>query len=136
MEYQFRDFVFNSESLTLLKNGETIKLRINEAKILALLIQDPNKIVSKTEITEQVWPNEVISEQPIFQNISRLRAIFGSKAIINHSKKGYQWQIPLIPNSDLIAITIPPLGVPSNLVTISPVSGTIPLKSLACCKEF
>ena len=91
MIYHFQDFAFNSKDLVLLKQGEIVKLRINEAKILALLLNSPESILSKRDIFEKVWSGEVITEQPIFQNISRLRAIFGSKAIVNHPKKGYQW---------------------------------------------
>jgi len=96
MVYHFQDFAFNCKDLVLLKQGEIVKLRINEAKILALLLNDPERILSKRDIFEKVWSGEVITEQPIFQNISRLRAIFGTKAIVNHPKKGYQWKIPLI----------------------------------------
>jgi DNA-binding winged helix-turn-helix (wHTH) protein len=36
-----------------------------------------------------------VANQSIFQNISNLKTIFGDDAITTHSKKGYQWQIPL-----------------------------------------
>ena len=103
MIYHFQDFAFNSKDLVLLKQGEIVKLRINEAKILALLLNDPESILSKRDIFENVWSGEVITEQPIFQNISRLRAIFGSEAIVNHPKKGYQWKIPLTPAATVTA---------------------------------
>ena len=90
MEYYFQDYVFKSDQLTLLKQGELIKLRVNEAKLLALLLSNPDFVFSKEDIFSEVWSGKVVTEQAIFQNISRLRNIFDNHAIINHPKKGYQ----------------------------------------------
>jgi|TARA_R110000868_G_scaffold148700_1_gene370810 DNA-binding winged helix-turn-helix (wHTH) protein len=90
MEYYFQDYVFKSDQLTLLKQGELIKLRVNEAKLLALLLSNPDFVFSKEDIFSEVWSGKVVTEQAIFQNISRLRNIFDKHAIINHPKKGYQ----------------------------------------------
>ena len=95
MDYYFQDYVFKSDQLTLLKQGQLVKLRVNEAKLLALLLSSPDSIFSKDDILSQVWSGKVVTEQVIFQNISRLRNIFNNDAIINHPKKGYQWNIAL-----------------------------------------
>lgn len=100
MEYYFQDYVFKSDQLTLLKQGHLVKLRVNEAKLLALLLSDPNCVFSKDDIFSEVWSGKVVTEQVIFQNISRLRNIFDNHSIINHPKKGYQWNIALTPPLD------------------------------------
>lgn len=95
MEYYFQDYVFKSDQLTLLKQGQLVKLRVNEAKLLALLLSDPDSVFSKNDIFSEVWAGKIVTEQVIFQNISRLRNIFENDSIINHPKKGYQWNIAL-----------------------------------------
>lgn len=100
MKYYFQDYVFKSDQLTLLKQGKLVKLRVNEAKLLALLLSDPNSVFSKDDILSEVWSGKVVTEQVIFQNISRLRNIFDNNSIINHPKKGYQWNIALTPPRD------------------------------------
>ena len=100
MEYYFQDYVFKSDQLTLLKQGKLVKLRVNEAKLLALLLSDPDSVFSKEDIFSKVWSGKVVTEQAIFQNISRLRNIFDNHSIINHPKKGYQWNIALTPQLD------------------------------------
>jgi DNA-binding winged helix-turn-helix (wHTH) protein len=114
MEYYFQDYVFKSDQLTLLKQGQLVKLRVNEAKLLALLLSDPDSVFSKDDIFAEVWSGKVVTEQVIFQNVSRLRNIFDNHAIINHPKKGYQWNIALIP----------PLDEVKTNVDTSPVSQT------------
>jgi DNA-binding winged helix-turn-helix (wHTH) protein len=100
MEYYFQDYVFKSDQLTLLKQGKLVKLRVNEGKLLALLLSNPDSVFSKEDIFSKVWSGKVVTEQAIFQNISRLRNIFDNHAIINHPKKGYQWNIALTPPLD------------------------------------
>jgi DNA-binding winged helix-turn-helix (wHTH) protein len=100
MEYYFQDYIFKSDQLTLLKQGQLVKLRVNEAKLLALLLSDPDSVFSKDDIFSNVWSGKVVTEQAIFQNISRLRNIFDNQSIINHPKKGYQWNIALTSPSD------------------------------------
>lgn len=129
MEYRFKDYLFKSDQLVLKQDAELVKLRPNEAKLLALLLSNPDKVFSKEEIFQKVWTDKVVSDQPVFQNISRLRAIFGDKAIINHPKKGYQWQIPLIPKEPDIAVIVPP--VKSSHYNLYAVLGLICIVCLA-----
>jgi len=93
MVYQFLNFTFDNQSLALQKEGADVDIRPYEAKLLAFLIENREKVVSKQEILTQVWQDKVVAEQVIFQNISHLRALFGSSAIKTFPKRGYQWQI-------------------------------------------
>ncbi|KZN37643.1 winged helix-turn-helix domain-containing protein [Pseudoalteromonas luteoviolacea] len=95
MKLAFQDFQFDSQALTLSKDGRKISLKEKPAQILALLVTQPEKIHSKGEILEEVWPGRTVTEQVVFQNIGHLRALFGDDAIKTFSKKGYQWQLPL-----------------------------------------
>ncbi|KZN54212.1 winged helix-turn-helix domain-containing protein [Pseudoalteromonas luteoviolacea] len=97
MKLAFEDFQFDIQALTLLKDGRKISLKEKPAQILALLISQPDKIHSKVEILEEVWPGRTVTEQVVFQNIGHLRALFGDDAIKTFSKKGYQWQLPCDP---------------------------------------
>lgn len=94
MNYYFDDFVFNSQSLVLTKAGESLTIRHNESRLLAYFLENPENVLSKDAILENVWAGKVVSEQAVFQAISNLRALFGEDAIKTFPKKGYQWQIP------------------------------------------
>lgn len=92
---QFNQFQFNDQSLLLLKDGQALAIRNNEAKLLAFFLANPQQVFSKDAILENVWAGKVVSEQAVFQAISNLRSIFGDGAIKTFPKKGYQWQIDL-----------------------------------------
>jgi len=94
--YKFKDFEFDSANLVLTKKGEAIAIRHNEAKVLKLLIERSDSLLNKEEILSLVWPNKIISEQAVFQNISHLRNLFGVDAIKTFPKRGYQWQLEFV----------------------------------------
>jgi len=93
MHYKIEEFEFDSISLVLMKNGQAIAIRHNEAKVLALLLKNTDSVLSKEDILSDVWQDKVVSEQAVFQNISSLRSLFGNHAIKTFPKRGYQWQL-------------------------------------------
>ncbi len=70
---------FDLHTLTLYYQGEPQALKSNEAKLLALFIENQDKILSKSQILNDVWGKQSVSEQVVFQNISQLRALFVSE---------------------------------------------------------
>ncbi|NLY04015.1 MAG: response regulator transcription factor, partial [Campylobacter sp.] len=80
---------FDINQKILLKDGENIKLPAKESKLLALLLQNRNKFVTKDEIYNTVWEyDEVPSELSLRVYIRNLRKYFGEK-IVSRSKVGY-----------------------------------------------
>ena len=96
MQYTFGSFQFNCQTLILEKDRTPVDIRHNEAKVLSLLLANKDNVLSKDEILAQVWRDKVVSEQAVFQCVSNLRGLFGSDAIKTYSKRGYQWQLPLV----------------------------------------
>lgn len=96
MDIHFADFYFDSEKLTLYKNGELIALKRNQALLLHFFLQHTQDIHSKGTIMDAVWQGKVVSEQVVFQTISQLRTILGSDAIKTYSRQGYRWQLAIV----------------------------------------
>ncbi|MAD89177.1 MAG: transcriptional regulator [Pseudoalteromonas sp.] len=95
MKFSFQIFQFDCEHKILTRHGKVIKLKDRAANMLKFFILNNDRILSKAELLETVWPDKTVSEQVVFQNISHLRAIFGNDAIKTFSKRGYQWQLEL-----------------------------------------
>ncbi|MCG7534635.1 winged helix-turn-helix domain-containing protein [Pseudoalteromonas sp. OOF1S-7] len=112
MRYRFDDFEFDSNDLILHRAGTAIAIRHNEAKLLALLLANTHRVLSKDEILDEVWQGKVVSDQAVFQNISHLRSLFGNQAIKTYAKRGYQWQRPVTCQDarEVSAIAIGPLA--------------------------
>ena len=95
MIFSFKSFQFDCEQQILTQDGNVITLNEKPAQLLTLFLLDTAKIHKKSEILDFVWPDRVVTDQVVFQNISYLRSLFGSDAIKTFTKKGYQWQLPL-----------------------------------------
>jgi len=95
MKFSFSDFQFDCEKLILTRQDRVISLNEKPAQLLAMFLCDTDAIHNKADILEKIWPDRIVTEQVVFQNISHLRALFGDDAIKTFAKKGYQWQLPL-----------------------------------------
>jgi len=100
MKVKFKDFEFDNTELILKLNGKIYPLNEKPAHLLKLFLSEPEKIHTKNGILDSVWPNRVVTDQVVFQNISLLRALFGDDAIKTFPKKGYQWQLSIQPVSE------------------------------------
>lgn len=94
-------YVFNPELSLLIDNlndNAEIKLNKNENKILLLLSQRPNQVVSRDELQNHVWLNEgiVVHGSSLTQAMSTLRKALGDtikapEYIMTVPKKGYRF---------------------------------------------
>ncbi|MDK1287639.1 transcriptional regulator [Pseudoalteromonas umbrosa] len=94
MQY-FLDFEFDPTQKRLFKNSHEIPLTPTQSRLLALLIESRQEVLSKEDILDHVWQGRVVSEQVVFQNISQLRAMISDAAIKTFPKRGYQWQLEI-----------------------------------------
>lgn len=64
----------DSRSLTAEMNGRIAELTRNEVKILACLMDKPGEVVSRTELVDRLWDNELyIDDNTLNVNINRIR---------------------------------------------------------------
>jgi len=101
MRYYYENYCFDLNTLTLYQNNEPQALKANEAKLLAFFIDNKTEILSKEQILNEIWGQQSVSEQVVFQNVSQLRSLFGMQAIKTFPKKGYQWQLAFEVREDL-----------------------------------
>lgn len=87
--------VCNRMSLTCHVDGKEIKLTRKEFEILALLIENHDKVFSREELLTRVWPdNVVVVDRSIDVHIARIRSKISpyGKRIVSRSGYGYTWQ--------------------------------------------
>lgn len=57
---RFSYFIFDIETKELRKNDEIIALQPKQSEVLALLLENPDKLVSREEIRDKVWSEQVV----------------------------------------------------------------------------
>ena len=76
-EQEYRDYVFlfRFETMEFYKNGVQIDLSKTEQRILYLLISNPNRILTREQLLEWVWPEgtEYVEDNALSVGIRRLR---------------------------------------------------------------
>jgi len=117
---RFADFQFDCLSGDLRRNGTSLKLQPQPAKVLAVLIQRDGQVVSRRELAEEVWGSDtfVDFEQGLNYAIRQIRTVLGDDAeqprfLETLPKRGYRFIAPL---QEQIAATELPAIVPGRPV--------------------
>jgi len=93
--YRFGPFELQPDKRRLLREGVTISLRPRAFDLLGALVQRAGHLVTKDELLDQVWPKMVVEEAALHVQVSALRKVLGSDAIITVSGRGYQFTLPV-----------------------------------------
>ena len=78
VSYHFDRFMFDPDTGDLLKSGVRVRLSMQTATILELLLMQAGRIVSREDIKDALWPeHEYVSHDKVINNgIGRLRRVF------------------------------------------------------------
>ena len=78
--YEFGDFQLDLEEHALLpRDGAPVSLTPRVFETLRYLVEHAGRIADKQSLMDAVWPDCVVEENNLAQNISTLRRIFGDK---------------------------------------------------------
>ena len=102
---------------TLLVDGKLADLGARAFDVLLALIAHHDRVVTKDELLDMVWPGLVVEENNLQAQVSNLRKLLGPKAIATIQGRGYQFSLAEteLPGTGLAAI---PAGVaPHGLKT-------------------
>jgi eukaryotic-like serine/threonine-protein kinase len=98
--WRFLGFELDEERFELRRDGEVVELRRKVFDVLHYLVRQGERLVTKEELLERVWPGETIHEAVVAQNIAILRKVFadsrGKKlAIQTVHGRGYRFVAPV-----------------------------------------
>lgn len=87
-----KDITFDSDKMTVYKNGVEVKLSALEIKILALLFSKINKVVTRNEIIDNIWSwtGNDVNDNTVTVYLKRLREKLDSDIIITIKGIGYR----------------------------------------------
>jgi len=92
---RFQSFELQPEARRLLVDGEPAKLGARAFDVLMTLIEHRDRVVSKQELIDRVWPGLVVEENNLQVHVSALRKILGSGAVATIPGRGYRFTAPL-----------------------------------------
>lgn len=100
MEFRFEGFRLLPEESLLEHQGKPVQLPPKGFHLLCSLVQARGKVVSKAELTRQVWPDlEYVEANTFDQTLFNLRKQLGeygsSQYIVTVPRRGYKWNVEL-----------------------------------------
>lgn len=93
--YRFGPFELNPATRQLLAEGQPVALGARALDVLVALIERRDRVVTKEELLQLAWPGLVVEEGNLPVQISALRKLLGSGAIVTVAGRGYRFAAPL-----------------------------------------
>jgi adenylate cyclase len=90
--YAFGAFRLDPGARRLLRDGAPVTLKPKAFDLLLSLVENRGRLVSKDELLRRVWPDTVVDESSLTQNVYELRRALGDpRSIENVSRRGYRF---------------------------------------------
>lgn len=118
---------FDPLSGELALHGRTVKLRPRTAALLAHLVRHGNRMVSKDELMQAVWPDAVVTEDSLFQCMKEIRQALGEGGrawIRTMPRQGYAFLANPPVNATDAGSAAPPEAPPLTGDTAPPLRAT------------
>lgn len=101
MRYRFGDYLFDTERYELYRAGVMVPLRPKECDVLAYLLVHRDRVVSKDELLEQVWPGQFVGDATLHVRILAVRKAIGddgttARLLRTVRGRGYRFVAPVV----------------------------------------
>ena len=132
--YEFGPFRLDQRNGLLLRGDEVVPLTPKAFDTLLLLVQNSGRVLSRDELMSSLWPDTVVEENNLTQNISMLRKALGEGAnglrfIETVPKRGYRFIESVRESSEIEEIIIE--GQASSRILVEEVSEASDQQELA-----
>lgn len=126
--------------LGVIKNavGDAQRLSPINLKLLTHLLIRQGEVISRTEIFDAVWPNQIVSDDVLTRAMSDIRTQLAkldasTKFIETLPKRGYRWVVEVYPVQELFADAIKPEIVNAHTLIVDASPKVDFLKWLLIC---
>ena len=96
----FHDYSLDPDSRLLFRDGKSVPLLPKAFDLLLYLARNADRVVSKAELLEGVWPDTFVEEANLAQNVSVIRRALGEsprdhRTIVTIPGRGYRFVAPV-----------------------------------------
>lgn len=98
--YEFGPFRLDIQARRLLRNGELLPLTPKDFETLLALVTNRDRVVSKTELMQALWPDSFVEEANLTQHVFTLRKALGNRPdgkpyVETIPRRGYRFTAPV-----------------------------------------
>jgi len=84
MIYSFGECSINIDTHQLMVSGHAVELELRQFQLLQILAQANSMVVSREQLMEQLWPQQVVSDSSLSRLISDTRKLIGDDGKSQH----------------------------------------------------
>ena len=92
----------------LLRGSQEVKLRPKPFEVLKYLVENPGRLISKTELIEVIWPDTAVTDDSLVQCLIEVRRALGDDAqqvIKTVPRRGYIFDRPVSDTASITPVT-------------------------------
>lgn len=104
----FDGFTLDLTRGCLLRGGQEVKLRPKPFEALKFLVENPGRLISKTELIEVIWPDTAVTDDSLVQCLMEVRRALGDDAqqiIKTVPRRGYIFDRPVSDTASIAQVT-------------------------------
>ncbi len=76
--------------------GQPFRLGSRALELLKLLVQSRGELLGRRQLTDSIWPDEVVDVNNLTVQIANLRKVLGAHAIATVAGRGYRFCLPVV----------------------------------------
>ncbi|MBL8334451.1 MAG: winged helix-turn-helix domain-containing protein, partial [Rubrivivax sp.] len=111
--YRFGNAELRPATRTLRVDGQEAAIGARAFDLLLVLVENRDRMLTKSELLDLVWPNLVVEENNLQVQVSTLRKLLGAKAISTIPGRGYRFVAPLADQAPAPPAPPPPAPPPA-----------------------
>ena len=96
--FRFADFLLDRRRRQLLRGTEDVRIGARAFDLLETLLMNRERVVSRDEIVQAVWPDTVVGDNNLNVQIANLRRILGADAIVTVPGRGLALALEVRPD--------------------------------------
>lgn len=81
MDYRFAHFTLHTDRVELVADGMPVEMEPKAYDVLRVLVEARDRVVTKDELFERVWPGVFVSDASISQAIKQVRSALGDDGV-------------------------------------------------------
>lgn len=100
----FSDFALDRGTRQVRRGIDILPVGARAFDVLEVLISHSDRIVSRTEILDAVWPDAVVGENNLNVQVAKLRHVLGPEAIVTVPRRGLRFALDIATNDGPLAL--------------------------------
>jgi adenylate cyclase len=113
--FQFEGYTLDIARYSLRNGDREIALRRKSFELLRYLLENPDRVVTKEELLQAIWPNVIATDESLAHCVSEVRHAIGDSKqaiIVTVPRRGYRFAAPVlrVVTSAAVTATAPTLS--------------------------